>query len=95
VLACAEPEEALEVVAASHDPIDLVLTDVVMPQMDGPGVVRRIRSDRPGIQVLYMSGYSDEALGGRGILEPGTHLIAKPFAAADLLLRVRELLAKA
>ena len=92
LLACGDPEEALAALASGDHAIDLVLTDVVMPSMDGPALVERIRARQPHVEVLYMSGYSDEALGSRGSLAPGTHLIAKPFTADELLRRVRGLL---
>ena len=91
LLACGGPSEALALLASSSEPIHLLLTDVVMPRMDGPTVARRIRAARPDIGVLYMSGYPDEALGSRGVL-PGTHFITKPFTADSLLRKVREVL---
>ncbi|MCA1843228.1 MAG: hybrid sensor histidine kinase/response regulator, partial [Actinobacteria bacterium] len=73
-------------------PIDLLLTDVVMPHMLGKEVAEKITVLRPGIGVLYMSGYAQPVLGGTGALEPGVHLVEKPFSATLLLAKVREAL---
>jgi PAS domain S-box-containing protein len=91
VVEAAGPEEAL---AASKDDRDihLLLTDVVMPRMSGPEIARSVGSVRDGIKVLYMSGYSDAAVVQRGLLEPGTAFIQKPFRAQELTQKVRSLL---
>ena len=91
VLEAAGPEEAL---AASNDGghIHLLLTDVVMPRMSGPEIARSVGAVRDGIKVLYMSGYSDAAVVQRGLLEPGTAFIQKPFRAQELTQKVRSLL---
>jgi CheY-like chemotaxis protein len=73
-------------------PIDLVLTDVVMPGMNGAEVGARLRALRPAARLLYMSGYTGEVLGRRGLLSPGTALLEKPFNQRDLLRQVRALL---
>jgi YesN/AraC family two-component response regulator len=75
--------------------IHLLLTDVVMPQMGGRGLAERLAVLRPGTKVLYMSGYTDDAIAHHGNLAPGTHFIAKPFSAADLAAKVREVLESA
>jgi PAS domain S-box-containing protein len=72
--------------------IHLLLTDVVMPKMNGPELYRRLAQMRPEIKVLYMSGYADNALGQRGLLAPGMFFLAKPFKADELLRKVREVL---
>jgi PAS domain S-box-containing protein len=77
-----------EAVALAHDydgEIHLVLTDVVMPNMLGKEVVERIREIRPGVEVLYMSGYAQPVLASQGRLDPGVNLIEKPFSAAALI----------
>jgi two-component system cell cycle sensor histidine kinase/response regulator CckA len=91
VLEAAGPEEAL---AASKDDrhIHLLLTDVVMPRMSGPEIARSVGAVRDGLKVLYMSGYSDAAVVQRGLLEPGTAFIQKPFRAQELTQKVRSLL---
>jgi CheY-like chemotaxis protein len=74
--------------------IHLLVTDVVMPQMSGKELAERLTLASPGIKVLYMSGYTDNAIVHHGTLDPGTNFIAKPFAAADLTRKVREVLDK-
>lgn len=73
-------------------PIDLILTDIVMPGMNGRQLVDRLRDRLPDAAVLYMSGYTDDAIVRRGVIEPGTEFLGKPFGPAALLNRVREVL---
>ncbi|MBA3347861.1 MAG: PAS domain S-box protein, partial [Actinobacteria bacterium] len=91
VLACANGAEAIDVAERHEQPIHLLLTDVVMPGLRGHEVAERVASTRPGIKVLYMSGYADEALLGRASIV-GSALIEKPFAVDALARRVREAL---
>ncbi len=86
VLDTGRPQEAIERCARAAEPIDLLLTDVVMPGMNGREMVERILAVRPGIRVVYMSGYTDDAIVHHGVLDPGTAFIEKPITA-DLLLR--------
>jgi len=72
--------------------IHLALTDVVMPGMGGRVFAEQLAKRRPDIKVLYMSGYTDDAIDHHGALDPGTHLITKPFSLTDLRRKVRELL---
>jgi FixJ family two-component response regulator len=72
--------------------IHLLLTDVVMPRLDGPGLAERLTGLRPGTRVLYVSGYADAALGDGGVLEGATNLLGKPFSTESLTGRVREVL---
>jgi PAS domain S-box-containing protein len=83
------PALALEI-ARQHQSIDLVLTDVVMPGMNGPTMAKKLEEIRPGLKVLYMSGYSGGFGAGRGLLEDGLPLLQKPFSGSVLLRRVRE-----
>jgi FixJ family two-component response regulator len=69
-----------------------VLTDVTMPRMSGPEVAERLAGHLPGTPVLFMTGHAEGAIVERGVLEPGTHLIEKPFSPAELTAKVRELL---
>ena len=92
VLTAADGPSALELVRRNADPIDLLLTDVVMPGMSGPEVAQAVRSIRPGTQVLYMSGYTDSAIGHHGVLELGIAFLQKPFSADELTRKVRSLL---
>ena len=73
--------------------IDLLLTDVVMPGgMSGRDLARQLEELRPGVPVLFMSGYNADAIATRGVLEPGISVVEKPFSSADLLSKVREFL---
>jgi PAS domain S-box-containing protein len=92
VLVAQDGGEAL-LISEGHDgEIHLVLTDVIMPQMSGKAFVDRLVKVRPEIKVLYMSGYTDDAIVHHGVLDAGTQFIAKPFNAADLARKVREVL---
>jgi DNA-binding NtrC family response regulator len=92
VLEGATPEGALAAAAAHAGRISLVLTDVVMPGMNGRQVADALRSSRPGTRVLFMSGYTDGTISHHGILEPGVNFLEKPFTTEGLLQKVREVL---
>jgi signal transduction histidine kinase len=73
--------------------VDLVLTDVILPKgMNGPAFAREAQARRPGLKILYMSGYAKTAIVHNGVLDEGTHLLMKPFRKADLACRLRQLL---
>jgi PAS domain S-box-containing protein len=72
--------------------VDLLLTDVVMPQMGGRELAEHLARKSPRLKVLYMSGYADGALTHRGVLDPGTRIVGKPFSATELTRKVREVL---
>jgi two-component system cell cycle sensor histidine kinase/response regulator CckA len=88
----ADPLHALSVVADPEEPLDLLLTDVVMPEMSGPELAEQARHRRPGLKLLFMSGYAHGLLPPQGVLGPGVALLDKPFTEFDLLSRVREVL---
>ncbi len=88
-------EEAIEICKTHVGEIDLLLTDVVMPRMNGKRVADKVRSIRPYLQVLYMSGYTDHAIVHHGVLDAGTNYIEKPFTARSLNAKVRAALDKA
>ena len=90
VLSAASPDEALSIDGAK---IDLLITDVVLPQMSGPALAARFRERRPALKVLFVSGYSHDELGLEAQTGPGTAFLQKPFSQRDLLERVSELLA--
>ena len=85
-------EEALQRCAAHAGSVDLVLSDVVMPGMDGPELVRRLSLERPGLRVLYMSGYADDRLLGHNVVECELEFLAKPFTPEALTAKVRAVL---
>jgi signal transduction histidine kinase/ActR/RegA family two-component response regulator len=92
VLTAGNGVEALEVIAGFDGQIDLLLADVVMPQMGGPALAKRLTTLRPETRVIYLSGYADEALGDRQVLENGAAFLQKPFALESLVRKVREVL---
>jgi CheY-like chemotaxis protein len=92
VLPAANGEEALQACAQTAGHIHLLLTDVIMPRMGGRALAQELAKSRPGLKVVYMSGYTDNAIVHHGVLEPGTHFLVKPFTAADLTRKVREVL---
>jgi len=85
----------LELARAHRGEIDLLLTDVVMPNMLGPDLAHRLRDENPGLKVIFMSGHAQPVLGGAVALEPGTPLLQKPFMEAELLTMISEVLAGA
>jgi two-component system, cell cycle sensor histidine kinase and response regulator CckA len=92
VLEAANSEEALRICQQHDRPISLLLSDVVMPKVSGPELARRLVRLRPELLVLYMSGYPADAMAQRGVLEPGTAFIEKPFTPAGLTGKVRDVL---
>ncbi len=95
VLEAADPNQALEV-ARSHDgPIHLLLTDVVLPQMNGLSLATRLARKRPEMRILYMSGYTDDAIVRHGVIEAEVNFLAKPFSPESLARRIREILDQA
>jgi len=84
--------EAMDIAAKEEGHIDLVLTDVVMPGMNGRGLVERLSGIRPRIKSLYMSGYTDDDIIRRGFLEPSKSFLQKPFTSDSLLQTVRKVL---
>ncbi len=92
VLTAAGPNEALAVVARHRGPIDLIVTDVIMPEMSGIDLAQRIQAERAGIRILYMSGYVDHPALDQAALDPEAGLLLKPFTAEALAAQVREAL---
>jgi PAS domain S-box-containing protein len=93
VSVAAHGAEALLLVREKRFEPDLVVTDVIMPGISGAELSDQLRRDRPGLPVLYMSGYTDQALAPHGILAPGTPYIQKPFSMKTLAAKVQEMLA--
>jgi two-component system cell cycle sensor histidine kinase/response regulator CckA len=92
VLSAADGKKALDVARQSQVGIDLLLTDVVMPEMNGRALADQLVQEQPGMKVLYMSGYTDSFIADHGVLEAGTYLINKPFTEETLIRKIREVL---
>jgi CheY-like chemotaxis protein len=92
VLEAATGAAALLVAAGHEASIHLLLTDVVMPEMGGRERAERLREARPYVKVIFMSGYTDDAVGLRTILEDGVDFIQKPFSIVELAAKVRAVL---
>jgi len=92
VLEAEDGAEALELLARTTGPVDLVLTDVVMPRLNGRELGERLAAERPELPVLFMSGYTDDDIVRRGLLHPDAPFLQKPFMPADLARRVRDVL---
>ncbi|MCC6524722.1 MAG: response regulator [Polyangiaceae bacterium] len=92
VLTASDGLEATQISARHPGDIHLLLTDVVMPGMNGGALAQELTKARPALAVVYMSGYTDDAIVHHGVLDPGTHFLPKPFTSADLAQKVREVL---
>lgn len=90
VLAAGSAREALDLVRTRQDRIDLLLTDLIMPEMNGLALAHQLRTVRPGIKALYMSGHTADALAKQGITGHQVECIRKPFSLEDLERHVRE-----
>jgi PAS domain S-box-containing protein len=92
VLSAQHGREAMDIASSETGKIDLVLTDVVMPGMNGRGLVERLAGIRPTMKSLYMSGYTDDDIIRRGFIEPSKSFLQKPFTSEALLQTVRKVL---
>jgi two-component system cell cycle sensor histidine kinase/response regulator CckA len=91
VLVAANADEALRLFE-QHSSIDLLLTDVVMPGGSGPELTKRLVEERRALRVIYMSGYTEEAIVQHGVLKPGIAFLHKPFTSETLGQKIREVL---
>lgn len=92
VLPAAHPQEAMRISEDHNGPIHLLLTDVVLPRMDGTRLYRTIAESRPHVKVLYVSGYTQNSIVEHGVLKEGVHFLEKPFTLESLAGKVREVL---
>lgn len=92
VLTAAGGDEALGIVREHRGRIDLLLTDVIMPKMDGKSLYRKVAELRGDIRVLYMSGYTHDVIANHGVVEEGINFIQKPFSFQTLTEKIREIL---
>jgi CheY-like chemotaxis protein len=94
VLLAEDGQSALALLEAVDCEPDLLVTDVVMPNIGGPELAERLRVTRPALRVLFTSGYSYDGMGQKGELDPGTAFLQKPFTPAALARAVRDVLDK-
>ncbi|MCF7801801.1 MAG: response regulator [Candidatus Marinimicrobia bacterium] len=92
ILDAPDAEAALNLSEEFDGDIELLLTDVIMPRMNGKELYRKMCISHPTIKVLYMSGYTDNLITPYGILEAGTHFLQKPFTVKGLAQKVRDVL---
>ncbi|MFP4446910.1 MAG: response regulator, partial [Desulfosudaceae bacterium] len=92
VLTAASPPEALRLAGEQAGRLHLLLTDVVMPEMDGSELAEQISARFPDIRILFMSGYTADVIAHHGILEDGVNFVQKPFSVRELASRVRRIL---
>jgi DNA-binding response OmpR family regulator len=92
VIEAADGAVAMQIAVAHEGVIHLLLTDVIMPGMNGRELAQRISEIRPNVKILYMSGYTENVIGHNGTLDAGVRLLQKPFTLRDLKSRVREVL---
>jgi len=92
VIEGANGESGIAAAGAHTGKIDLVITDVVMPGMGGREMVKKLAASRPGAKVLYLSGYTEDAIISDGSIEKGTAFLQKPFTLQNLTRKVREVL---
>jgi len=92
VIEASNPREAAQRADGYQGPIHLLVSDVIMPESHGPPLFERLTSARPGLRVLYMSGYADDAIVRHGIMVEGAPFLQKPFTPLALSRKVREVL---
>jgi DNA-binding response OmpR family regulator len=92
VLVAEDGKKALDILDQHKGALDLMLTDVVMPGMNGKELFNRVIEKHAHLKVIYMSGYTANVIAHRGILDEGTDFIQKPFSTEDLAVKVREVL---
>jgi CheY-like chemotaxis protein len=95
VLAADSPADAVRLCREHPGTIDLLVSDVVMPEVSGPKLAEQLIVARPSMRVLFMSGYTDDAVIGHGVLSSGSSFVQKPLTPEALTLKVREVLTRA
>jgi two-component system cell cycle sensor histidine kinase/response regulator CckA len=92
VLEAASGESALDLIKSAKDPIDLLITDIVMPRMDGPSLIKVVREERPAIKVICISGYAEDGFRKRLDARADIHFLPKPFSLNQLAGKVKEVM---
>jgi two-component system, cell cycle sensor histidine kinase and response regulator CckA len=90
VLAAGTPSEAIQIAHEHVGDIHLLVTDVIMPEMNGRELTKSLTSFYPNIRCLYMSGYTADIIANHGILDEGIHFIRKPFSIDDMTVKIRQ-----
>jgi DNA-binding NtrC family response regulator len=85
-------EEALKALGTLEEPVHLLLTDVMLPGMNGGALAKKVQELRPGIKVLFTSGYTENNIVHHGVLDPGLNFMGKPYTMQTLAQRVRAIL---
>jgi two-component system cell cycle sensor histidine kinase/response regulator CckA len=93
VLEAKNGENALEVMAKAGGPVDLVITDVAMPVLDGPELVKRVRESNPTMKVIFISGYAEDSFRAKVSQDADIHFLPKPFSLQQLAGKVKEVMA--
>jgi len=94
VIEAASGDPAIALAEFHRGAIDLLISDIIMPGMNGRDLADSLKAKRPGIRVLFVSGYPADIISGQGVLEKGVSFLPKPFSAARLASKVRELLVR-
>ena len=92
VFAAEDGASALRIIQEGRDPIHMIITDVVMPDQSGPDLINQVMALRPGLRVLFASGYTGEAMAQQRVLQSGVPFLQKPFSVQDLASKVRAVL---
>jgi len=92
VMGASTPREALRIARSHVGPMHLLITDVIMPQMNGKELFEILSASNPGLKGLYMSGYTSDIIARHGVLDEGVHFIQKPLTLESLSRKVREVL---
>jgi CheY-like chemotaxis protein len=92
VVTASTPKRALEKMVHQADPIHIMITDVVMPDMSGPALANKIVAEYPEMKLIFMSGYTDAAAVGNRFIQPGSAFLQKPFSPDALKAKIREIL---
>jgi response regulator RpfG family c-di-GMP phosphodiesterase len=92
VLAAGSPGEAIRLAREHAGEIHLLITDVIMPEMNGRELAQSLLSHYPQLKHMFISGYTDDIIAHHGILDEGVHFVQKPFSVKDLTAKVREVL---
>ena len=92
VLAASTPKEAIFMAGQFDNKIDLVITDVIMPRMNGRELAKRLMASQPGLTILYMSGYPANIISNQSVLDEKMCFLQKPFSKKELAAKIREIM---